>query len=54
LRFKINWRGEKYSIEITKNKIAFKPLSSIRRPVLVEIYGKDYFLHPNEILKVTY
>jgi trehalose/maltose hydrolase-like predicted phosphorylase len=24
LRFKINWRGEKYSIEITKNKIARK------------------------------
>jgi len=54
LKFKITWRGEKYSIEITKNKIAFKPLSSIRRPLLVEIYGKDYFLHPNEILKVTY
>ena len=54
LKFKITWREEKYSIEITKNKIAFKPLSSIRRPLLVEIYGKDYFLRPNEILKVTY
>jgi len=54
LKFKITWRGEKYSIEITKNKITFKPLSSIRRPLLVEIYGKDYFLHPNEILKVNY
>jgi len=54
LKFKITWRGEKYSIEINKNKITFKALSSIRRPLLVEIYGKDYFLHPNEILKVTY
>ncbi|MBU4562795.1 glycoside hydrolase family 65 protein, partial [bacterium] len=54
LKFKINWRGEKYSIEITKNKITLKPLSSISRSLLVEIYGKDYFLHPNEILKVTY
>jgi len=54
LKFKITWRGEKYSIEINKNKITFKALSSIRRQLLVEIYGKDYFLHPNEILKVTY
>ncbi|MEA3453449.1 MAG: glycoside hydrolase family 65 protein [Candidatus Caldatribacteriota bacterium] len=54
LKFKITWRGEKYSIEINKNKITFKALSSIRRQLFVEIYGKDYFLHPNEILKVTY
>ncbi|HBY57019.1 MAG TPA: family 65 glycosyl hydrolase [Candidatus Atribacteria bacterium] len=54
LKFKINWRGEKYGIEITKNKITLEPLSSIRRPLAVEIYGRDYLLHPNEILKVTY
>jgi hypothetical glycosyl hydrolase len=49
LKFKITWRGEKYSIEINKNKITFKALSSIRRQLLVEIYGKDYFLHNNEM-----
>jgi trehalose/maltose hydrolase-like predicted phosphorylase len=54
LKFKITWRGKEYNIEITKNKITLKPLSSISQPLLVEIYDKEYLLHPNEVLKVTY
>jgi len=54
LKFKINWRGKEYSIEITKNNITLKPLSSISQALLVEIYDKEYLLHPNEVLKVTY
>jgi len=54
LRFKIKWQNEEYCVDINRNKITLKPISSISKSLLVEIYGKDYFLHHNEILKVTY
>lgn len=54
VKFKINWRGKEYGIEIAKDRITLKPLSSIRQPLSVEIYGKEYLLYPNQVLKVTY
>ena len=54
LRFKIKWQNEEYRVDITRNTIILNPMSSIRQPLLVEIYGKDYFLRHNEILKATY
>ena len=54
LRFKIKWQNEEYRIDITRNKIILKPLSSMRQPLSVEIHRKEYLLHPKQILKVTY
>lgn len=54
LKFKINWRGVRYEFNITKNTITLKPLVTLRQPLSVEIYGKEYLLYPNQGLKVTY
>ncbi len=54
LRFKIKWQNEEYCVDITRNKIILKPISSIKQPLSVEIYGKEYLLYPNQVLKVTY
>ncbi|MBA7590432.1 Kojibiose phosphorylase [subsurface metagenome] len=54
LRFKIKWQNEEYRIDITRNKITLKSLSSMRQPLSVEIHGKEYLLHPKQVLKVTY
>jgi trehalose/maltose hydrolase-like predicted phosphorylase len=53
LRFKINWRGEKYKVDITKNKITLHPLSFMKYPLPVEINNKEYSLYPNKLLKVS-
>ncbi len=54
LRFKIKWQNEEYCIDIVRNKIILKPISSIRQPLSVEIYGKEYLLYPNQVLKVIH
>jgi len=54
LRFKIKWQNEEYCIDIARNKIILKPLSSISQPLSVEIHRKEYLLYPNQALKVTY
>ncbi|GAH36243.1 unnamed protein product, partial [marine sediment metagenome] len=54
LKFKIKWQNEEYCVEITRNKIILKSLSSIRQPLSVKMFGKEYLLYPNQALKVTY
>jgi len=54
VKFKIKWQNEEYCVDITKNTITLKSLSSMGKSLPVEIYGNDYFLHHSEILKITY
>lgn len=54
LRFKIKWQNEEYCVDITRNTITIKALSSMRQPSSFEIFSKEYLLHPKQVLKVTY
>jgi trehalose/maltose hydrolase-like predicted phosphorylase len=54
LAFQIRWRGEKYGIDISKNTIHLRPLSSPMQSLPVEVCGKEYLLRPDETLKITY
>ena len=54
LKFKIKWQNEEYCVEITRNTITIKALSSMRQPLSFEIFSKEYLLHPKQVLKVTY
>ncbi|GAH85249.1 unnamed protein product, partial [marine sediment metagenome] len=54
LRFKIKWQNEEYCVDITRNTITIKALSSMRQPLSFEIFSKEYLLHPKQLLKVAY
>ncbi len=54
LKFKIKWQNEEYCVEITRNRIVLKPLSSISKPLPVEICENEYILKPDEELKIIY
>ena len=54
LRFKIKWQNEEHCVDITRNKITLKPLSSISKSLSVEVCEKEYILKPDEELKIIY
>ena len=54
LRFKIKWQNEEYCVDITRNTITLKPLSSISKSLPVEVCEKEYILKTDEELEITY
>jgi len=54
LRFKIKWHNEEYCVDITRNTITLKPLSSISKSLPVEVCEKEYILKTDEELEITY
>ncbi|GAG61203.1 unnamed protein product [marine sediment metagenome] len=54
LKFKIKWQNEEYCVEITRNKIILKSLSSISKSLIIEICEKEYILKPDEELRIIY
>ncbi len=54
LKFNLTWRGTVCCIDVTKKELFLKPLSSIKKPFQVEVYGKEYLLETAGGLKITY
>ncbi|MBU4509768.1 glycoside hydrolase family 65 protein, partial [bacterium] len=54
LRFKIKWQNEEYCVDITRNTITLKLLSSISKSLPVEVCEKEYILKTDEELEITY
>ena len=54
LKYNLTWRGTACHIEVTKDELLLKPLSSIREPFQVEVYGEKYLMETSKGLKIFY
>ena len=54
LKFNLIWRGTVCRVDVNKKELFLKPLSSIKEPFNVEVYGEKYLLDSSEGLKITY